>query len=234
MESKKSIVILTGSGISAESGIQTFRASDGTWHNHRVEDVASPEGFKRRPKLVHEFYNARRAQLLSGDVAPNPAHDALARLEQEYDGDVVLITQNVDDLHERAGSRSVVHIHGELLKIRCTHCETVCVTTEPTTVESICTECSAVGSLRPDIVWFGEIPFHMEAIEQALRNADLFVSIGTSGVVYPAAGFYQMASAVGADTLEINLEATGSPFDDVLVGPASVVVPEWVSSVLQN
>ena len=232
MKTGLNIVILTGSGISAESGIPTFRASDGTWHNHKVEDVASPEGFSRNPSLVHEFYNARRQHLLSGDVEPNAAHDALARLEREHDGDVVLITQNVDDLHERAGSTSVLHMHGELLKIRCNTCGTVFPTDQPTTIESVCDACAGVGSLRPDIVWFGEMPFHMDVIEQALTKADLFASIGTSGVVYPAAGFYQIAAAVGAETIEINLEATGSRFDETLVGRASETVPEWVDLAL--
>ena len=232
MKPEPKIVILTGSGISAESGIETFRAIDGTWNNHRVEEVASPEGFLRDPSLVHDFYNARRSHLLSEEVAPNAAHFALARLEKEHHGEVVLITQNVDDLHERAGSKSVLHMHGELLKVRCTKCDAVSSTTQATTTESLCGNCGAAGSLRPNIVWFGEIPFHMDAIEQAVSQADVFASIGTSGLVYPAAGLYQVASANQAHTVEINLEATGSRFDEVLIGKASEAVPDWVERIL--
>ena len=232
MASKRNIVILTGSGISAESGLATFRASDGLWHDHKIEDVASPEGYERNPTLVHDFYNARRKRLLSDVVAPNAAHKALARLEDENKGSVVLITQNVDNLHERAGSTSVLHMHGELLKTQCTSCDAVRPTEQATTIESTCSECGAVGSIRPRIVWFGEMPLFLDVIEQALAKADVFASIGTSGNVYPAAGFHQIASANGARTVEINLEATGSRFDEVLVGKASIAVPDWVSSLL--
>jgi len=231
MPDAPNIVILTGAGISAESGIPTFRASDGLWHEHKIEDVASPQGFERDPALVHRFYNMRREHLLSTDIQPNAAHAALAKLQQSHTKNVTLITQNIDDLHERAGFENVIHMHGELLKQRCTQCNAVSAILEDLSIESMCGQCSASGSLRPHIVWFGEMPMYMEIIEQALVNADVFVSIGTSGNVYPAAGFYQLASQAGAETIEMNLEATGSPFDQLLVGKASEVVPKWVDAI---
>ncbi|MCL9999054.1 MAG: NAD-dependent deacylase [Erythrobacter sp.] len=225
------IVILTGAGISAESGIDTFRSAGGLWEQHRVEDVATPEGFARNPNLVLNFYDMRRAAL--ANVAPNPAHSALARLEREFSGELLLVTQNVDDLHERGGSARVLHMHGELKSALCTACEmrspwhTTMIDRPP------CPVCRA-PTLRPDVVWFGEMPYEMGRIYRALETCDLFVSIGTSGAVYPAAGFVQEARANGARTLELNLEPSeGSRcFHETRHGPASVLVPQWVEEVL--
>ncbi len=227
-----SIVVLTGAGISAESGIDTFRASDGLWENHRVEDVATLEGFERNPQLVHHFYNARRRQLLSDDIRPNPAHSELARLEHEFPGDVLIVTQNVDNLHERAGSGSLLHMHGELLKMRCSVSNLVFDIREDLSFDSECRCCRTPGNLRPDIVWFGEMPMHMPRIMNALQTCDLFLSIGTSGNVYPAAGFYQTAKSRGAYTVELNLDATQSQFDEHIYGAAASIVPEFVQNLL--
>jgi NAD-dependent deacetylase len=225
------IVILTGAGISAESGIDTFRSAGGLWEQHRVEDVATPEGFARNPNLVLNFYDMRRAAL--GHVAPNPAHMALARLEREFAGELLLVTQNVDDLHERGGSARVLHMHGELKSALCTSCETRSPWLATMIERPPCPVCRA-PTLRPDVVWFGEMPYQMGRIYQALETCDLFVSIGTSGAVYPAAGFVQEARASGARCLELNLEPSeGSRlFHETRHGPASVVVPEWVEEVL--
>lgn len=225
------IVILTGAGISAESGIDTFRSAGGLWEQHRVEDVATPEGFARNPNLVLNFYDMRRAAL--ANVAPNPAHMALARLEREFAGELLLVTQNVDDLHERGGSRSVLHMHGELKSALCTACETRSPWIGTLIERPPCPVCRA-PMLRPDVVWFGEMPYQMGRIYQALEACDLFVSIGTSGAVYPAAGFVQEARANGARTLELNLEPSeGSRFfHQSRHGPASVLVPAWVDAVL--
>jgi NAD-dependent deacetylase len=230
----RSIVILTGAGISAESGIMTFRAADGLWENHRVEDVASPEGYARNPGLVQHFYNERRHQLLSDAVQPNPAHRALAKLEAEFSGDVTLVTQNIDDLHERGGSQRVIHMHGELLKMFCTRSKQVFFIRDDIEHHHRCDCCQQVGTLRPDIVWFGEIPYHMETISDALARCDLFISIGTSGNVYPAAGFVSMANRVGAHTVEINLEPSmvQSRFKEKIYGKAGDVLPEYVESLL--
>ena len=230
------VVILTGAGISAESGIQTFRAADGLWHSHRIEDVASPEGFAKNPALVHQFYNDRRRQLLSADIKENAAHLALAELEQKFAGDVLIVTQNIDDLHERAGSQQLIHMHGELLKKRCQQCGEVTSVQGDLTAESICSQCKIASQLRPHIVWFGEMPMQMPRIEKALQECDLFVSIGTSGNVYPAAGFVRLASSAGAATLELNLEAsaTRSLFDHSRAGLASTLVPAWVEELLRQ
>ncbi|KPF62731.1 NAD-dependent deacylase [Porphyrobacter sp. AAP60] len=227
------IVILTGAGISAESGIDTFRAAGGLWEQHRIEDVATPEGFARDPNLVLNFYDLRRAAL--ANVAPNPSHMALALLEREFKGDLLLVTQNVDDLHERGGSARVLHMHGELKSALCTSCETRSPWLETMINRPPCPVCRA-PTLRPDVVWFGEMPYQMGRIYQALETCDLFVSIGTSGAVYPAAGFVQEARAAGARTLELNLEPSeGSRlFHETRHGPASVLVPEWVEEVLQT
>lgn len=227
------IVILTGAGISAESGIRTFRAADGLWEEHRIEDVATPEGFLANPGLVHRFYNERRRQLRSPEVRPNAAHLALARLEQARPGEVFIITQNIDDLHERAGSRRVHHMHGSLLTSWCLACDERVPTTGDVDGESICPECGVVGRLRPDVVWFGEIPYGLDVIEQELRDCAVFAAVGTSGNVYPAAGFVQFAAMMGARTVELNLEAslTHSLFDEVRQGPATVVVPKWVEDL---
>jgi NAD-dependent deacetylase len=230
----RSIVILTGAGISAESGIQTFRAADGLWENHRVEDVASPEGYERNPGLVQRFYNERRRQLLSNAVQPNAAHRALAKLEAEFPGDVTLVTQNIDDLHERGGSKKVIHMHGELLKMFCTRSKQVFSIRDDIGHHHRCECCQQAGTLRPDIVWFGEIPCHMEAIGDALARCDLFISIGTSGNVYPAAGFVSMANQVGAHTVEINLEPSRvqSRFKEKIYGKAGDVLPKYMERLL--
>lgn len=227
-----SIVVLTGAGISAESGINTFRASDGLWENHRIEDVATPEGFERNPQLVHHFYNQRRRQLLQDDIRPNAAHTALARLEHAFHGEFLLVTQNVDNLHERAGSRKLLHMHGELLKMRCTESDLVFDIRDDLGFDTLCRCCGTPGNLRPHIVWFGEMPLHMAQINRALATCDLFLSIGTSGNVYPAAGFYQSAKVSGAHTVELNLETTGSSFDEHRYGKAGTLVPEYVECLL--
>jgi NAD-dependent deacetylase len=225
------IVILTGAGISAESGIDTFRSAGGLWEQHRVEDVATPEGFARNPNLVLNFYDMRRAAL--ANVAPNPAHMALARLEREFSGELLLVTQNVDDLHERGGSARVLHMHGELKSALCTSCETRSPWLGTMIERPPCPVCRA-PTLRPDVVWFGEMPYQMGRIYQALDTCDLFVSIGTSGAVYPAAGFVQEARGAGAHCLELNLEPSeGSHFlNESRHGPASELVPQWVEEVL--
>lgn len=230
------IVILTGAGISAESGIQTFRASDGLWHNHRIEDVASPEGFARNPALVHEFYNARRLQLQDPAVQPNAAHLALARLERVHSGKVLVITQNVDDLHERAGSKNLLHMHGELNKIRCNHCGMGYHCVEAIGTHTPCKSCGKPGGLRPHIVWFGEMPLYLSQIENALLDCDLFISIGTSGNVYPAAGFVEFARNNGAHTVELNLDPSSNSelFHESINGLASKIVPEFVENHLLN
>lgn len=232
----KSIVILTGAGISAESGIRTFRASDGLWEDHKVEDVATPEAFERNPHLVHRFYNERRKQLLSDEIKPNAAHIALAELEEKFPGDVLIVTQNIDNLHERAGSRNVLHMHGELLNQRCQDSGVVYRIEENSQPEDLCQCCGSSGNLRPDIVWFGEMPMDMPKIHDALENCDLFVSIGTSGNVYPAAGFVEHANAVGALTVELNPEPSrvGSVFGHKVYGPASEVIPEFVRDILKQ
>lgn len=226
-------VVLTGAGISAESGIQTFRDQNGLWENHRIEDVATPEGFARNPQLVQTFYNLRRAQLLSPAVQPNPAHLALAEFEKHFPGEFLLVTQNVDNLHERAGSQNLRHMHGELLKARCTHCDSSHDWSLPIELLSICPRCHRAGSLRPHIVWFGEMPLYMPEIYDALSQCDLFVSIGTSGHVYPAAGFVEQARAAGARTVELNLEPSAghSFFDESYQGLASVLIPEFFARI---
>lgn len=234
MTKHKKIVILTGAGISAESGIRTFRDGNGLWEDHRVEDVASPEGYARDPKLVLNFYNQRRQQLLSDEVSENAAHMALAKLEQEHPGKVLLVTQNVDDLHERAGSRNLIHIHGELLQKRCSRSGVVSEVRTDLSVEDICDCCSLKGTLRPNIVWFGEMPFAMEQIESALQQCDLFISIGTSGAVYPAAGFVSVANACGAETVMLNLDPSDNQvsFQRGEFGPATEIVPKFVAELL--
>ena len=228
----RNIVVLTGAGISDESGLATFRGPDGLWEGHRVEDVATPEAFRRDPMLVHSFYDARRASLKI--VEPNPAHHALARLDAEWPGKLLLVTQNVDNLHERAGSKRMIHMHGELTRGWCLGCDRHFDWTGAMGTAAKCPCCKKDGLVRPDIVWFGEMPHEMERIEDELQRCDLFVSIGTSGAVYPAAGFVQTARYSGARTLEINLEPTlGSIFfDESRTGSAGELVPRWVEEVL--
>ena len=273
MSEIRNIVILTGAGVSAESGVATFRGPDGLWEGHRVEDVATPEAFARNPQLVHAFYDARREKL--GTVQPNAAHEALARLDAEWPGELLLVTQNVDDLHERAGSTRLLHMHGELKKgwclgcgerfaweglmhvvlrdaastssaapqdertLRTAHAEEVLSEVEMpsrSACANVCPSCGVAGQVRPDIVWFGEMPYGMERIEESLQRCDLFVSIGTSGAVYPAAGFVQTARYCGAHCIEMNLEPSlGSLFfNESRIGRAGELVPKWVGEVLNS
>ncbi len=229
------IVVLTGAGISAESGIRTFRDNNGLWENHRLEDVATPEAFYRDPDLVYRFYNARREQLLSADVTPNAGHTALAALEAKYGDRFLLVTQNVDNLHERAVSQRVLHMHGELLSARCTSSGKSVYTERPFDGADQCQCCQPGASIRPDIVWFGEMPMFMEQIYDALWQADLFIAIGTSGHVYPAAGFVEEAARNGAHTVELNLEPSlvQSAFAEAHYGPGSQVIPKFVESLLK-
>lgn len=225
------IVILTGAGISAESGVPTFRDSGGLWEGHRIEDVASPVGFRRNPRLVHQFYNTRRANIQT--CHPNRAHYAVAELQAAYPDRVTLVTQNVDDLHERAGTASVLHMHGELLRVRCESCGVRSCRTDAIDVVTVCEACGVSGKMRPDIVWFGEMPFHMDEIEKALRRAEIFAAIGTSGHVYPAAGFVDMARSFGCHTVELNLQTTegSARFHEHRFGPATETVRAWVDSL---
>lgn len=234
MNAVRNIVVLTGAGISAESGIDTFRDAGGLWEQHRVEDVATPEGFARNPALVLGFYDMRREAL--GKVVPNAAHEALARLDAEWKrGELLIVTQNVDDLHERAGARRVLHMHGELKSALCRSCEMRSPWDAPMSDYPPCPVCQA-PMLRPDVVWFGEMPYQMDRIYRAIREADLFVSIGTSGAVYPAAGFVRDARELGARTLELNLERSeGSHwFHESRQGRAGELVPAWVEEVLAS
>lgn len=228
------LVILTGAGISKESGLDTFRDADGIWARVRIEDVATPEAFVRDPVGVHAFYNERRRGLRTAGVEPNAGHRALARLEQLWPGDFLLVTQNIDDLHERAGSTKLIHMHGELLKARCEQCGAVHRHTEDLSLTTPCPGCAGEGGMRPHVVWFGEMPFEMERIEAALDRCGLFVSIGTSGNVYPAAGFVQQALMRRAHTVELNLEPSegASLFRERRYGPASEIVPAFVERVL--
>ena len=231
----ESIVILTGAGISKESGLATFRDADGIWARHRIEDVATPEAYARDPERVLGFYNARRRGAVAADVRPNAAHLALARLEAEWPGQVTVVTQNIDDLHERAGSRNLIHMHGELLKARCTACAGVHPWRDDITLDHACPACASLGTLRPNVVWFGEVPLGLDDIDAALASCALFISIGTSGNVYPAAGFVQhVRMRGGVRTVELNLEPSegATLFEHARYGPASQTVPAFVDDVL--
>jgi NAD-dependent deacetylase len=237
--SPKRIVVLTGAGVSAESGMGTFRDKNGIWTRHRLEDVATPEGFARNPRLVHDFYNARRRSLR--EAHPNSAHFALAKLEQAVKatgGELMLVTQNVDDLHEKAGSHSLLHMHGELSRVMCASCGTKGAWDEDLFTDTECWQCGSAGvaGLRPDVVWFGEMPYGMDDIYSRIGACDLFVSIGTSGEVYPAAGFVHEARVAGAHTVELNLEpsANYTDFGEGRYGPATQVVDEWVSQQIRK
>jgi NAD-dependent deacetylase len=231
MRDIQNIVVLTGAGISAESGIATFRGPGGLWEGHRVEDVCTPQALAQDPELVHRFYDRRRAALAT--VVPNAAHDALARLDAEWAGELVIVTQNVDDLHERAGTRRLLHMHGELKSALCPACGDRRAWEGGLPSGTACASCGA-PRMRPDIVFFGEMPYQMERIDAALADADLFVSIGTSGAVYPAAGFVQTARYHGARTLELNLDRSeGSGwFHESRLGAAGTLVPDWVAGLL--
>ena len=232
MSSHPSLVILTGAGISAESGLATFRGADGLWEGHRVQDVATPEGFEHDPALVHRFYNQRRAALAT--VQPNAGHEALVRLEKSWPGEFLLITQNVDDLHERAGSRKLRHMHGELLRALCTSCGKSSPWQGDMGADSACPQCRQQGQLRPDIVWFGEMPYFMDEILAALNRCGIFIAIGTSGQVYPAAGFVRTANARGARTIEVNLADTAASdaFGERRTGPATTVLPALIRELI--
>ncbi len=237
MSRPDNIVILTGSGVSAESGVATFRDKGGIWAKYDYREVATPEGFAANPGLVHSFYNDRRRKLPT--VEPNAAHVALAELEtglKARGGQLTLVTQNVDDLHERAGSENILHMHGELKKSTCAHCGEVCVCTVDLSVDDICSACKQTGGMRPYVVWFGEMPRFMDEAMSAILAADLFVSIGTSGSVYPAAGFAGEARSAGVPAMELNLEPSENAwiFEDSRYGPATKVVPEWVEEVLTS
>lgn len=233
---KPRVVVLTGAGVSAESGIRTFRAADGLWEEHRVEDVATPEGFSRNPELVQEFYNARRRQLQQAEIVPNAAHKALAALEAALGDRFLLITQNIDNLHERAGNKNIIHMHGELLKVRCDWSGQVLEWTGDVTPEDQCHCCQFPQRLRPHVVWFGEMPLGMDEIYHAISMADVFIAIGTSGHVYPAAGFVHEAKLQGAHTIELNLEPSqvNSEFEERQYGLASEVVPDYVEKLLKG
>ena len=228
------IVILTGSGISAESGISTFRDKGGIWSKYKVEDVATPEGFARNPKLVLDFYNMRRH--IHHDVQPNPAHLALARLEREHAGEVLVVTQNVDQLHEMAGTKNLIHMHGEVFRAWCMACDNRCEWRRDLDLETACPACGATGAFRPGVVWFGETPYQLDRIGAALQACDLFVSIGTSGTVYPAAGFVKLSRKAGAHAVEINLEPSEgvSFFHETVHGSAGVEVPRYVDRLLRG
>lgn len=228
------IVILTGAGLSAESGLSTFRDADGLWEQYDVEEVATPEGFARNPVKVHDFYNVRRAKVKN--AKPNAAHAALARLEQDYAGDVLTVTQNIDGLHEAAGCTHLIHMHGELSRALCARCGTSLPWDRDLSLTTACPLCHKAGFLRPDVVWFGEMPREMERIYEALSRCDLFVAIGTSGTVYPAAGFVAEAQNAGAHTVELNLDPSegASLFAEVHYGLATVVVPAFVEKLLNG
>lgn len=229
-----SIVVLTGAGISKESGIDTFRDAGGLWSHVRIEDVATPSAFVRDPARVQAFYNARRQGLLDPKIAPNAAHAALARLEAEWKDKVTIVTQNIDDLHERAGSKNLLHIHGELLKSRCFACGDKREIRADLTATSVCPACGNDGTLRPHVVWFNELPLFMDEAIAATQSCATFVSIGTSGAVYPAAGLVEYARAGGARTIELNLEPSegASNFAEKRYGPATELVPAFVAELL--
>jgi len=235
MANYKNIVILTGAGLSAESGLHTFRDKDGTWAKYDYRDVATPEGYWRNPALVLNFYNERRRQ--NAHVKPNAAHIALARLEAGYPGNVLIVTQNIDPLHEMAGSKNLIHMHGEIAKALCTGCSgRHVIGHEDLTLGSVCPNCLAAGTLRPDVVWFGEMPYGMDEISFFLSRCHLFLSIGTSGTVYPAAGFAAEARQSGAHTVELNLEPSEGigGFHEAIHGRATEVVPAYVERLLKE
>ena len=231
------IVVLTGAGISKASGLDTFRDADGIWSKVRIEDVATAQAFARAPERVHAFYNARRQRLLSSDVAPNPAHFALARLEQDWPHEVLVVTQNIDDLHERAGTSRLIHMHGEMLKARCGTCAGITAWKDDLGLDTPCPACRQSGAMRPDVVWFGEIPLEMDRIYQAIAECALFISIGTSGNVTPAAGFVREAREYAhAHTVELNLEPSAghTMFHEAVLGPAAIEVPAYVDRLLAS
>ncbi len=230
----QNIVVLTGSGISAEAGIPTFRSSDGLWENHRIEEVATPEAFYRNPNLVHQFYNLRRQKLKDPLVQPTLAHLALAELEKQWTSSFSLITQNVDDLHERAGSKNLIHMHGELQKALCSFCKSRFEWLNDLSRRDVCRNCGFSGRLRPDIVWFGESPYHLSEIDDALDGCDIFISIGTSGKVYPAAGFAELANAKRKIEINIAESDISNRFNEHRIGLASIEVPLLVRKLFEE
>ncbi len=230
------IVVLTGAGISKESGLSTFRDDDGIWATVRIEDVATPEAFARNPEAVHDFYNMRRRLLTEKQVEPNAAHYALVELEQAWPGGVLIVTQNVDSLHEQAGTQNLIHMHGRHREARCNHCGYVVEWHGDMSTADVCGGCEKSGGLRPNVVWFGEMPMDMDLIEEALMNCGLFISIGTSGNVYPAAGFVRLVERTEAVSVELNLEPSEGArnFDHARYGPATEVVPVFVSDLLSS
>ena len=232
----RNIVFLTGAGISAESGIKTFRDQGGLWEGHRVEDVATVSAFERNPHLVHDFYNKRKEQLFAGNIKPNKGHFALAQLEKDFDGRVTIITQNVDNLHEKAGQKNILHMHGELGKIRCIKSNQVYSEEGPIYTKILCQCCKEHSTLRPHIVWFGEMPFHLPEIETLLYQCDLFVSVGTSGQVHPASTFGEIAKGQGALTVEINLASTmiSEMFDYHFFGKVTKELPRLVDQIIKS
>ena len=227
------IVILTGAGLSAESGLGTFRDKGGLWSEFNLEEVATPHGFARNPARVHDFYNLRRRRL--GEARPNAAHLALARLEREHRGEVLTVTQNIDPLHEAAGTERLIHMHGELGRVLCASCGASVPWTGDLSTETVCGPCGKAGNMRPDVVWFGEMPREMDRIYEALLACDVFISIGTSGSVYPAAGFVAEARSAGAHTVELNLEPSdgASLFAETHYGAATEIVPDFVDRFLR-
>ncbi len=232
MRDFRNIVILTGAGISAESGIGTFRDKGGLWEEHRIEDVATPEAYARNPDLVHRFYDMRRSNIQT--AMPNAAHWALGALDSSWTGNLLIVTQNVDDLHERAGTRRLLHMHGEHLKALCTACSVRIAWHEDLAHRPACPVCRGKDTLRPDVVWFGEVPYHMPEIEMQLEACDVFISIGTSGAVYPAAGFVRTAKHHGAYCIELNLEPSQGSifFDECRIGKATDLVPQLTEEIL--
>lgn len=234
MKKYQNIVILTGAGISAESGLSTFRASNGLWNNHKVDDVATIEGFVRNPKYVHDFYNELKIELKK--AKPNPAHLAITKLQNEYPAQISIITQNVDILHEKAKSKNIYHIHGQINQAVCLNCGHILKTFGNVGINTICSKCHEIGHMKPNIVFFGENLLYMDKVEELLRKCDLFLSIGTSGVVFPAASFVQTAKYYGAETYEFNLESTSNNyfFDNHIIGPAGTTFPAFVNKILKN
>ena len=234
MKQFKKIVILTGAGISAESGLATFRASNGLWNNHRVEDVATIEAFERNPAYVHAFYNELKTELVK--AKPNAAHQAITRLQDLYPAEISVVTQNVDTLHEKAGNKNIYHIHGQINQAVCLNCGHILETFGDVDTQTVCPTCGIQGMMKPNIVFFGENLLYMDTVDRLLSSCDLFVSVGTSGVVYPAAGFVQIAKFAGADTIEFNLETTSNNymFDRHVTGPAGTTLPQFVDELLRN
>ena len=234
MPKYQNIVILTGAGISAESGLATFRSSNGLWNNHPVEDVATVEGFQRNPAYVHDFYNELKKELVK--AKPNPAHLAITKLQKEYPAQISIVTQNVDTLHEKAENSDIYHIHGQINQAVCQNCGHIIETFGDVDTQTICPNCQVMGMMKPNIVFFGENLLCMDKVDSLLRTCDLFLSIGTSGVVFPAAAFVQIAKINGAHTIEFNLEPTSNNyyFDQHIFGKAGTTLPAFIDELIKN